>query len=106
MLSDDAKLVLNAFLTIVEKIDVCLELGDIIRGVPATVKVLTSLKELERAGAVKRIRNEQSTNASTQVLWCVGDLALARLLAADQAPIFVGPRLRPSALAASRLVAA
>jgi hypothetical protein len=108
MLSADAQVVLTAFLTHVEKIDVCLELHDIVQSVPATVKVMTSIKELEGAGAIKRIRNEQSTSAATQILWCIKDLALARLLAGGDyaTPAALGPRLRPGALASSRLVAA
>lgn len=108
MLSTDAHVVLTAFLAHVEKIDVCLELHDIIESVPATVKVLTSIKELEGAGAIKRIRNEQAASAGQQILWCINDLSLAKLLAGGdyREPVALGPRLRPSALASSRLVAA
>lgn len=108
MLTPDAQVVLTAFLSHVEKIDVCLELHDIVHSVPSSVKVLAAIKELEEAGAIKRIRNQHSTSAATQILWCIGDLPLAQMLAggAWQEPVRPGPRLRLGALASSRLVAA
>lgn len=102
-LSPDAEVVLRAFLSHIEKIDVCLELQDVVQSVPKTVKVLVSLKELEQAGVISTT-NQEANTGSGQVLWFMRDLGLAEALLGGFAPLPIGPRLRPSALS-QRLVA-